>query len=83
MQTIVVLTKKEYTWIAQQAQLIKGDELKDDDIISIAIDHDKIGVNVPNMIRSQHRSVGVDNADMGDQHIGSFMSEPANQIDHQ
>lgn len=76
MQTKILLTKKEFTWISQQAQLING-ELQDDDIIDITIDDNRIAVGVPNMVRSTQRPVEVNRNEIA---LGSAMSCEPNDI---
>jgi hypothetical protein len=59
MQVKIFLTKREFTKVGQQAQLINGD-IDEDTIMSLTIDDHRIAVDVPNMSRSLQREIVVD-----------------------
>lgn len=62
MHTKIFLTKWEITQICQQASLIKGDLLRDSDLIGITIDSNQIAVEVPHAARSIPKQVSVNRA---------------------
>lgn len=78
MQTKVLLTKKEFTWSMQQAELINNGELREDDVIALTLDDNRIAVDVPNMVRSMQRKVEVDKDSRS---FGKAISEPGGIYD--
>lgn len=59
MQVKLYMTNLELTRVIQQAMLIQ--EMTNDTIIELTIDDHRISVDVPNVVRSTQREVGINN----------------------